>query len=180
MLKGRFFPSEKEIQENKKWIRPPVSFYSLYAVRNTGDTVYFDQFKGKKVLLVNTASDCGYTAQYGELENLYQQNKDRLVILAFPANDFKEQEKEDDTAIAQFCKRNYGISFPLMQKSQVVRGAAQHPVFQWLSNPALNGWCKQQPMWNFSKYLIDEEGMLTHFYSQEVSPLAKQVISAIH
>ena len=137
------------------------------------------QYKGKKILLVNTASDCGFTAQYDELEKLYQQYKDRLVIIAFPANDFKEQEKKDDPSIATFCKLNYGISFPLMQKSHVIKGAEQNAVFQWLSDAKLNGWCDQQPVWNFSKYLINEEGELTHFFAMTVSPLGKEVVGAL-
>lgn len=180
MLKGKFFPSARDIQQNPGSVVAPVSFYSLHAVSNTGGRVSFENFRGKKILIVNTASDCGYTAQYNELETLYRSYKDTVLILAFPANDFKEQEKENDTSIAQFCKLNYGIGFPLMQKSQVLRGTAQHPVFQWLSDPAKNGWCKQQPLWNFSKYLINEEGVLTRFYSQRISPLDRQVIAAIH
>ena len=170
MLKGKLFPGSKDVQVNTGKVSPPVSFYSLTAVGNKGDTIHFNQFKGKKVLIVNTASDCGFTGQYDELEKLYQQHKDQLVILAFPANDFKEQEKKDDAAIAEFCKINYGVTFPLMQKTHVVKGPEQHPVFQWLSQPAQNGWCRQQPMWNFSKYLINEDGVLTHFYSQHISP----------
>lgn len=179
MLKGKLFPGSKDVQVNANKVVPPVSFYSLTAIGNKGDTISFSQFKGKKVLIVNTASDCGFTAQYDELEKLYQQYKDQLVILAFPANDFKEQEKKDDAAIAEFCKINYGVSFPLMQKSHVIKGTEQNPVFQWLTEPVQNGWCSQQPMWNFSKYILNEEGVLTHFYSQGISPLSNQVISAI-
>lgn len=179
MLKGKLFPSGKAMQHNTAGIVPPVSFYSLSAVSNTGDTIQFSTFKGRKVMIVNTASDCGYTAQYDELEKLYNTYKDHLIILAFPANDFKEQEKKDDAAIASFCKINYSISFPLMKKSHVVKGREQHAVFQWLTDPSGNGWCAQEPLWNFSKYIINEEGVLTHFYSQEVSPLGKEVISAI-
>jgi glutathione peroxidase len=179
MLKGKLFPGSKDVQVNVNKVVPPVSFYSLTAIGNKGDTIHFSQFKGKKVLIVNTASDCGFTGQYDELEKLYQQYKGQLVILAFPANDFKEQEKKDDAAIAEFCKINYGVTFPLMQKSHVIRGPEQHPVFLWLTQTTQNGWCTQQPMWNFSKYILNEEGVLTHFYSQSISPLSKQVISAI-
>ncbi len=170
MLKGKLFPGSKDVQVNTNKVAPPVSFYSLTAIGNKGDTIHFSQFKGKKVIIVNTASDCGFTGQYDELEKLYQQYKDQLVILAFPANDFKEQEKKDDAAIAEFCKINYGVTFPLMQKSHVIKGPEQHPVFQWLTQTTQNGWCTQQPMWNFSKYIINEEGVLTHFYSQGISP----------
>lgn len=180
MLKGKWFPNKIDVQVNTNNVQPTVSFYSLATITNKGDTLDFSTLKGKKVLIVNTASDCGFTGQYDELEILHQQYKDKLVMIAFPANDFKGQEKKDDAAIAEFCKVNYGISFPIMQKSHVVRGAEQNPVFAWLSNATQNGWCNQQPVWNFSKYIIDENGVLTHFYSQMVSPLAKEVQKAIH
>ncbi len=179
MLKTKLFPGKKEIQTNTAGARSSVSFYTLQAKANDGTTLDLSQYKGKKILIVNTASDCGFTAQYDELEKLYQQNKDRLVIIAFPANDFKEQEKKDDQSIAAFCKLNYGISFPLMQKSHVIKGAEQNAVFQWLSDAKQNGWCDQQPVWNFSKYLINEEGELTHFFAMTVSPLGKEVKQAI-
>ena len=179
MLKTRLFPNKKEIQVNTDHVKSVTSFYALKAIANNGDTIDLSKFKGKKILLVNTASDCGYTAQYDELEKLHQQYKDKLVILGFPANDFKEQEKKDDKSIAEFCKANFGITFQLMQKSHVVKGAEQNAVFQWLSNAAQNGWCNQQPVWNFSKYLINEEGELTHFFAHTVSPLSTEVSKAI-
>jgi len=179
MLRSKLFQHEKSIQLNKQNIQPINSFYDLKAVANNGTPVDFAQFKGKKVLIVNTASDCGFTAQYDELEKLHQQYKDKLVILGFPANDFKEQEKQDDAAIAEFCKINFGVTFQLMQKSHVVKGAEQNPVFQWLTHKEKNGWCDQQPVWNFSKYLINEQGVLTHFFAQTVSPLGKEVVGAV-
>lgn len=179
MLKGKLFPGAKDVQVNKDGKQPINSFYALKAVNNHGDTVDFSQFKGKKVLIVNTASDCGFTAQYDELEQLHQQYKDKLVMIAFPANDFKEQEKKDDAAIASFCKINYSISFPLMRKSHVIKGTEQNPVFEWLTNASQNGWCNQQPVWNFSKYVINEEGVLTHFFSQIISPTNKKVKAAV-
>ena len=175
MLKGKLFPGSKDVQVNKDQKQSMNSFYALKAINNHGDTIDFNQFKGKKVMIVNTASDCGFTAQYDELEKLHQQYKDKLVMLAFPANDFKEQEKKDDAAIAAFCKANYGITFMLMQKSHVVKGAEQNPVFAWLSNASQNGWCEQEPVWNFSKYIVDENGVLTYFFSQMISPLSKEV-----
>ena len=180
MLKGKLFPGKKDVQVNENHKQPANSFYTLKAVSNHGDTIDFNQFKGKKVMIINTASDCGFTGQYDELEKLHQQYKDKLVMLAFPANDFKEQEKKDDAAIAAFCKVNYGITFMLMQKSHVVKNAEQNPVFTWLSHAEQNGWCEQEPVWNFSKYLIDENGVLTHFFSQSISPLQKEVIAAVN
>ena len=175
MLKGKVFGNKNDIKLNPGKAVPATSFYDLQAVKNNGDTLPFSTLKGKKVLIVNTASDCGFTGQYEELEKLHQQYGNQLVILGFPANDFKEQEKQSDTAIAEFCKINYGVSFPLMQKSSVVNGPAQHPVYQWLSHASSNGWNNQPPVWNFSKYLVDEQGILQAFYTQMVSPLSPAV-----
>ncbi|MEO8174042.1 MAG: glutathione peroxidase [Sediminibacterium sp.] len=178
MLKSKLFPHEKEIQANDKNAKPLVSFYELSATANNGTTIDLHQFKGKKILLVNTASNCGYTGQYNQLEELHQQYTN-LVVLGFPANDFKEQEKENDATIAEFCKVNFGVSFQLMQKSKVVKGAGQNPIFDWLTHQEKNGWCNQQPVWNFSKYLVNEEGVLTHFFATTVSPLSDDVKRAL-
>jgi glutathione peroxidase len=159
---------------------PVVSFYSLKAVLNNGDTLDFASLQGKKVLLVNTASDCGYTNQYEDLQALSEQYGQKLVVIGFPANDFKEQEKGSDEEIATFCKRNYGVSFPLVQKSVVVSSVNQHPVFQWLSDPAKNGWNNKMPSWNFSKYLVNEKGVLSHYFDPSVSPASDAVKTAIN
>lgn len=158
---------------------PAIPFYSMHMVANDGRDFDFAQLKGKKVLLVNTASDCGYTSQYDELQRLYKKYESKLTILGFPANDFKEQEKGSDADIAQFCKVNFGVSFPLMKKSIVVKSAGQNEVFRWLSDSAKNGWNNQAPKWNFSKYLVDERGALIHYFDPAVSPLSRDVISAI-
>ncbi len=167
-----------KIEENKKGIAPSVSFYSLASNLNNGASFSFKNLKGCKVLIVNTASDCGYTAQYEELETLYQQYQNTVKIIAFPSNDFKEQEKATDDAIALFCKINYGISFTLMKKTKVV-GNNPNEVFEWLSNEQLNGWCNQQPIWNFSKYLINKNGMLTHYFGPAISPLSSTILKEI-
>lgn len=179
MLKGKWFPGKTDIQLNSKQVNASSSVYDFSVINNHGDTVSMSSFKGKKLLIVNTASNCGYTAQYDELEKLYRQYKDKLEIIAFPANDFKEQEKGDDASIEKFCKLNYGVSFPLMKKVSVVKGENQHPVFQWLSDAAKNGWCNQQPTWNFSKYLLDENGKLLGFFSQNVSPADGKLVGLI-
>jgi glutathione peroxidase len=160
--------------------QPAVSFYSLQTTLNSGGYFDFSALKGKKVLLVNTASDCGYTNQYDDLEKLYQQYKGQIEILAFPANDFKEQEKGNDADIAAFCKKNYGVTFPLMTKSIVIKSADQNRVFVWLTNPASNGWNSKPPGWNFSKYLVNEKGQLTHYFDPAISPLSEEVINAIN
>jgi glutathione peroxidase len=171
MLPGKLFGSAKAIQKNTANKLPAVSIYDVELELNNGTKVRMDQFKGKKILLVNTASDCGYTGQYEALEQLHKQYGSKLVVIGFPANDFKDQEKKDDAAIAEFCKINYGVSFLLAKKSSVIKGAEQNPLFAWLSHAEQNGWCNQQPVWNFSKYLVNETGVLTHFFAQTVSPL---------
>src|SRR5438045_1048859 len=113
--------SKNLVLYNSTHAKPGTSFYNLQIKANNGANIGFEQFKGKKVLLVNTASDCGYTSQYEELEKLYKQHNERLIVIGFPANDFKEQEKGSDEEIAKFCKLNYGVTFPLVKKSTVVK-----------------------------------------------------------
>ena len=156
-----------------------LSFYSLDFTLTHGDKFDFSRLKNKKVLIVNTASDCGYTAQYEELEKLYNLKKDKLEILAFPANDFQKQESKGDQDIAEFCKSNYGIGFPLMKKSKVVIHSTQNKVYDWLTDKEKNGWNSNEPSWNFCKYLVNEEGNLTHFFESSESPMGKNILAAI-
>jgi len=158
---------------------PAIPFYSLSMTANNQQPFDFAQLKGKKVLLVNTASDCGYTPQYDDLQKLYERNSDKLVVIGFPANDFKEQEKGDDAKIAEFCKINFGVTFPLMTKSGVIKNAEQNPVFQWLTDSKKNGWNNKEPEWNFSKYLVDENGVLLHYFPPAVAPLGEEILKAI-
>ncbi|WP_245975130.1 glutathione peroxidase [Deminuibacter soli] len=174
----RFFGVNNKAFSNKRSVKPAVPFYTLQANANTGKPISFADFQHKKVLLVNTASDCGYTGQYAELQQLHEQFPD-LAILAFPANDFKEQEKADDQSIAAFCQVNYGVSFPLMQKTSVVKGTQQNPVFSWLSDAAKNGWNDQQPQWNFSKYLVNGKGELMNYFGPAISPVSDTFITAL-
>ena len=156
-----------------------VSFYTLGAELNNGSILNFESLKGKKVLLVNTASDCGYTNQYDDLQKLSEKYNGQLVVIGFPANDFKEQEKGGDADIASFCKLNFGVSFPLAKKSSVKKGSQQNTVFNWLSDASKNGWNNKPPSWNFSKYLLNEKGELTNYFDPFISPLADNVIQAI-
>ena len=158
---------------------PPVSFYSQQGILNNGDTFHFNNLKGKKVLLVNTASECGYTSQYSDLQKLSDTYKDKLVVIGFPANDFKQQEKGTDADIAAFCKANFGVTFPLMQKSSVVKSPQQNGVFQWLTDSSKNGWNNKLPTWNFSKYLVDESGKLIHYFDPSVAPFSEAIKNAI-
>jgi glutathione peroxidase len=159
--------------------KPLQSFYNLKAIMNNGQEFSFDDLKDKKVMIVNTASDCLFTNQYKELEELHQLYKDKLAILGFPSNDFGKQEKGSDDEIAEFCQINYHVTFPLMQKSIIVKKDEQHEVYQWLTNANKNGWNNQAPVWNFSKYLINEEGILTDFFGPAISPLSEEVKKAL-
>ncbi|MBC7888775.1 MAG: glutathione peroxidase [Ferruginibacter sp.] len=160
-------------------VAPIVPIYNLPAIGNDGQPFNLNDYRGKKILLVNTASDCGYTGQYEGLEKLYRERKENLVVLGFPANDFKQQEKGTDENIAAFCKLNFGVSFPLLRKSKVSKGAGQNEIFEWLTNKNKNGWNDQDPTWNFCKYLVDEEGKLVHFFASSVEPMSGEVLKAI-
>jgi len=159
---------------------PPVPFSTLQVKLNNGDSLDFSTLQGRKILLVNTASDCGYTHQYEDLQALSVAYGQKLLVIGFPANDFKEQEKGTDEEIGAFCKKNYGVTFPLAQKAVVIKSAAQHQVFQWLSDSAKNGWNNKAPSWNFSKYLVNEKGILTHYFDPSISPASEEVKAAIN
>jgi len=158
---------------------PLVAFHGLTMHRNTGQVMEAQLLAGKYVLLANTASACGFTAQYTQLQELQDKYADKLAVIGFPANDFKEQEKGSDAEIAQFCQINFGVKFPLMQKSQVVHGPAQNPVFRWLSDAKLNGWCNQAPVWNFCKYLVGPDGQLLGYFAPGVAPTDRAITSLI-
>ena len=130
-------------------------------------------------MLGNTASECGYTDQLESLQKLWQLNKDHLVVIGFPSNDFRNQEKLNNKEIASFCSNIYHITFPVAQKSVVKKTEEQHPIYQWLSDKNKNGWNDNPPSWNFSKYLVDEEGVLTHYFDPGIDPTSPEVIRAI-
>jgi glutathione peroxidase len=180
MSVNKLFPRRARFLENEANVRPAESFYSLSTQLNNGTELKFDSLRGRKVLLVNTASNCGYTNQYDDLQKLFEQHQDNLMVIGFPANDFKEQEKGNDEEIAQFCKINFGVTFPLAKKDTVKKGNHQQKVFRWLTDKSKNGWNSKQPSWNFSKYLVDEQGVLTHYFDAAISPLGEEVLNAIN
>lgn len=173
---NRLFGRNSKVITNKSNAQPLESIYRLSIQLNDGTQFSLNNLKGKKILFVNTASDCGYTGQYVELQKLYQQNKGKLVVIGFPANDFKQQEPSSDKEIEDFCIGNYGISFPLAAKSVVVKGPTQNQVYQWLTDKNKNGWNTQPPSWNFSKYIVNEQGVLTSYFDPAVSPLSDEVL----
>ena len=179
MFINRLLKRKSRVLKNERNVQPLQSFYTLSVNLNNGKEFRFDSLKGKKVLLVNTASDCGYTNQYDDLQKLHETFHDKLMVIGFPANDFKEQEKGNDEEIAQFCKINFGVTFPLAKKNSVKKGKDQQEVFRWLTDKSRNGWNNKQPSWNFSKYLVDEQGILTNYFDPAVSPRSEQVIKEV-
>ncbi len=163
--------------ENGQLFQTPI--YELSITFNNGEVVPLRQWEGKKLLLVNTASQCGYTAQYRELQQLQERLAQHVQVIGFPSNDFRAQEPGGDAAIAQFCQVNFGVTFPLAQKSSVVPGPLQHPVYQWLTQPQQNGWNSKAPSWNFCKYLVSGQGVLTHYFDPAISPLDAALLSAV-
>jgi glutathione peroxidase len=162
-----------------KAVQSIVQSGSLKIDLSNGDLLQLNELKGKKVLLVNTASDCGYTGQFEELQRIQNLYKDSLVILGFPANDFLVQEKGEDSSILNFCQVNFGVTFPIAKKSVVIKKENQNLIFEWLSNSAKNGWNDQEPVWNFSKYLLSETGELLGYFGPAISPNDKRLLDLI-
>ncbi|QDA61263.1 glutathione peroxidase [Hymenobacter jejuensis] len=143
-----------------------------------GKEVKLSQYKGKKLLIVNTASECGFTPQYKELEELYKKHGDKVVVLGFPANNFGGQEPGTNSQIATFCEKNYGVSFPLFSKISV-KGDDTDPLYKFLSDKGKNGVVSDAPTWNFCKYLIDEQGHVVKFYPSKVKPMSDELLADI-
>ena len=153
------------------------SFYDFKVKDIDGKPFDLSSLKGKKVLVVNTASKCGYTPQYADLEKLYMQYKDKnFVIIGFPANNFNNQEPGTNAEIKNFCTANYGVSFPMMSKISV-KGSDMDPLYQWLTEKKLNGVMDSQVGWNFQKYLIDEKGNLVDMVPTKETPFTDKIIN---
>ncbi len=157
----------------------PKSIYDFKVESITGDTIDFAQFKGKKILIVNTASQCGFTPQYKELEELYEKYKGKLVIVGFPANNFLKQEPGDNREISAFCEKNYGVTFPLAAKISV-KGKDIAPIYQWLTRKQYNGVMNSSVKWNFQKYLVNEKGELVDMYYSMTKPMSSKIVEAIN
>ena len=141
-------------------------------------TIDFASFKGKKILIVNTASECGYTPQYKELQELSEKFKDRLVIVGFPANNFGGQEPGTATEIKTFCEKNYGVTFPMAAKVSV-KGDDMAPIYQWLTSKTENGVLDATIGWNFNKFLVDENGKMVAYFPSKVTPLSDEIVSKL-
>lgn len=156
-----------------------VSIYDFKVKDIDGKEFSFKSLEGKKILIVNTASKCGYTSQYEELEKLYSQFKDNnFVIIGFPANNFGGQEPGTNMEIKAFCTENYGVTFPMMEKVSV-KGKDIAALYQFLTDKKQNGVMSSEVEWNFQKYLINEKGQLVQMFSSKVSPLSDEVVSLI-
>ncbi|MXV38261.1 glutathione peroxidase [Flavobacteriaceae bacterium Ap0902] len=151
-----------------------------YTVKDIdGDTFDFADLKGKKIMIVNTASKCGFTPQYAQLEEIYEKYKDdNFIIVGFPANNFLSQEPGSNEEIKQFCTLNYGVTFPMMEKISV-KGDDKAPVYQFLTQKSANGVQDSEVQWNFQKYLIGEEGVLEHIFYSKVEPNDPEIIAWI-
>ena len=143
-----------------------------------GGTIDFSAFKGKKILVVNTASQCGYTPQYEGLQKLYDQYKDKLVIVGFPANNFGAQEPGSNNEIKAFCTKNYGVTFPMASKVSV-KGDDIAPIYKWLCNKSENGVLDAEIKWNFGKFLLDENGKLIIYFPSKVTPMSEEITSKL-
>lgn len=153
-------------------------FYDFKVKTLEGGDFDFSSLKGKKVMIVNTASKCGYTPQYKDLEEVYEKYRDNLVIIGFPANNFLSQEPGSASEIRKFCTENYGVTFPLMAKVSV-KGDDIHPLYRWLTSKDKNGVMDSQVKWNFQKYLIDENGKLVDVVYSGEKPTSDKVTAWI-
>jgi len=155
------------------------TLYDFKATTLDGKTFDLSSLKGKKVLVVNTASKCGLTPQYATLQKLYDTYKDRnFVIIGFPANNFAQQEPGTNAEIQEFCKLNYGVTFPMMSKISV-KGDDIAPIYKWLTLKSLNGVVDAEVQWNFQKFMVDEQGNLVGFVSPKEKPDSEKIINWI-
>ncbi|HEX8327855.1 MAG TPA: glutathione peroxidase [Hymenobacter sp.] len=157
--------------------KAPASVYDFTVKSIDGKDVKLSQYKGKKLLIVNTASKCGFTPQYKELEELSKKYGNKVVVLGFPSNSFK-QELTSNAEVASFCEKNYGVTFPLFETVSV-KGEDAAPLYQYLSDKTKNGAVGEAPSWNFCKYLVDEKGKVVKFYNSKVTPLSPELVADI-
>src|SRR5690554_28511 len=157
----------------------PTSIYDFSITSLEGEQIKLSDYKGKKMLLVNTASKCGYTPQYKDLEALYEKYGDQLVVIGFPANNFMNQEPGSNEEIATFCERNYGVSFPMSEKISV-KGKDMAPIYQWLTKKENNGVLSSSVKWNFNKYLIDENGQLLEAFGSRTKPMSPKILEYLN
>lgn len=167
---GLFGGNTKNISSDKM----AVSIYDIEINSLKGEPIDLSAFKGKKILFVNVASECGFTPQYAELEKLYETYQDKLMVIGVPCNQFGGQEPGDADQIQQFCSANYGVTFLITEKVDV-KGENQHPLYAWLTSKELNGAKSSTVKWNFQKYLVDEEGHFMDYYYSITTPMSDKI-----
>lgn len=160
---------KSEISKAKTTELMGKTIYDFKVESLDGKEINFADFKGKKILIVNTASECGFTPQYADLEKVYEQYKDKLVVVGFPANNFGGQEPGTNTEIGAFCQKNYGVTFPMAAKVSV-KGDDTAPIFKYLTEQELNGVKNTSILWNFTKFLVDENGKLIDSFVSTTKP----------
>jgi len=154
------------------------TIYDFKVPSLNGGIIDFADFKGKKILIVNTASKCGFTPQYEDLEALYKKYEGKLVIVGFPANNFFSQEPGSNETIEAFCKKNYGVTFPMAAKISV-KGKDIAAIYKWLCNKSENGVMDAKISWNFNKFLLDENGKLVAHFKSKVKPMSEEIVSKL-
>lgn len=169
LVKGMFSDKKETAAAPANAPAPTKSLYDFTVNSLDGKPVSLSGFKGKKVVILNVASKCGYTPQYADWEKFYKAHGDKVVVLGFPANNFGSQEPGSSDEIATFCQKNYGVTFPMFEKVSVL-GDDQAPLYKWLTTKSLNGWNDKAPTWNFCKYVVNEQGKLTNFFASGVKP----------
>jgi glutathione peroxidase len=154
------------------------SIYDIAINDIAGNPIDLNEFKGKHVLFVNVASECGFTPQYAGLEELHQQYKDDLIVIGLPCNQFGGQEPEAEKEIKQFCTKNFGVTFLLTEKIEV-KGEEKHPLYSWLTDKKINGKSSSTVKWNFQKYIVDEKGEFVNYFYSTTKPLSPKITSIV-
>lgn len=170
VVKGLFSDKNEIAAAPADHAAPTKSLYDFTVTSLDGKPVALSSYKGKKVVILNTASKCGFTPQYADWEKFYENHKDKIVVLGFPSGNFAGQELGTNAEIASFCQKNYGVSFPMFEKVDVLKNDGQAPLYKWLTTKEMNGWNDKVPTWNFCKYVVNEKGELTHFFASKVKP----------
>lgn len=174
-------PAEENVTTRKTMINPNDTTKSIHQFKVAsldGGSIDFTSFKGKKLLVVNTASECGYTPQYKELQALYEKFKGKLVVVGFPANNFGGQEPGSNADIKSFCELNYGVTFPMAAKISV-SGDDMSPVYKWLTSKEQNGVLDAEIKWNFNKFMLDENGHMIEYFPSKITPMSEAITSKL-
>lgn len=179
LISGIFADKSEVANRPANALSAPQSLYDFKVKSLVGnETVDLTKYKGKKVVILNVASKCGYTKQYADWEKFNKDHGDKVVVLGFPSNNFGGQEPGTSEEIATFCKATYGVSFPMFEKVEV-KGDNKAPIYKWLTQKDLNGWNDKEPTWNFCKYVVNEKGELTNFFASKVLPTDTEFLTSV-